>query len=453
MSRICSMTAGSPVRLLISFSLPLMLGNVFQQLYTVVDTMVVGKGVGLDALAAIGSGDWTYWMMLGIIQGLTQGFGILMAQHFGAGREEDLRRAVGASVTLSAVSSAVLVALGLLLVRPILVLLQTPEDILPKAVLYLQIMFLGVPVVMAYNLLACILRALGDGKTPLNAMIVACFVNIGLDLLFVMVFRWGIVGAACASVIAQGSSAVYCLMQLGKIELLRLKRSHFCPAIALSGRLLVLGLPMAVQNILIAIGGMIIQSVVNGYGVLFIAGFTASNKLYGVLEIAASSYGYAMSTYVGQNLGAGKLDRIKRGMRAGVIIAVLTSLVIAVVMLAFGRSILSMFISGSPENVKKTMDIAYAYLSVMSICLPVLYLLHVYRSALQGMGDTMRPMVSGVAEFVMRTGGVMVLPAFLGAAGIYLAEVLAWLGADLILIPSWLYQFSKIRHRETDCVS
>lgn len=448
MSRIRSMTTGSPVGLILSFSLPLMLGNVFQQLYTVVDTMVVGKGVGLNALAAIGSGDWTYWMMLGIIQGLTQGFGILMAQHFGADRQEDLRRAVGGSVILAAVSSVVLVALGQVLVRPILQLLQTPADILPMASLYLRIMFWGIPIVMAYNLLACILRALGDGKTPLHAMIVACFVNVGLDLLFILQFRWGIAGAAAASLIAQGCSALYCLFQLRRIDLLRLNTSHFRPAMNLCSRLMLLGLPMAVQNILIAVGGMIIQFVVNGYGVLFIAGFTASNKLYGVLEIAASSYGYAMSTYVGQNLGAGKLDRIKQGLKSGIIIAILTSLVIATVMLAFGIQILSLFVSGDPAEVGETLEVAYAYLSVMSVCLPILYILYVLRAAIQGMGDTVLPMASSIAELLMRTGGVLVLPVFIGATGIYLAEVLAWFGADLILIPSWLHTIRKARISE-----
>ena len=446
-TRIRSMTTGSPTRLLITFALPLMLGNVFQQLYTVVDTMVVGRGVGVHALAALGAGDWLNWMFLGIMQGLTQGFAIRMAQEFGAGREEELRNTVGTSVTLSAISSVLLVVLGLLLVKPVLLLLGTPEDILPNALLYLRLMFLGIPIVMAYNLLACVLRALGDGQTPLHAMVVACVINIGLDLLFVLVFHWGIAGAAAATLIAQFCSALFCLLRLQKVEILHLKRHHYKIPMHLAQQLIGLGLPMAFQNTIIAVGGMIIQNVVNGYGVLFIAGFTASNKLYGVLEIAATSYGYALSTYVGQNLGAAQPERIRKGVRAGAVVAVLTSLVITTVMLVFGRTILSLFISGTEAQIAQTMEIAYAYLSVMSICLPVLYLLYVYRSSIQGMGNTVLPMVSGVAEFVMRTGGVLLLPMVLGTTGVYLSEVLAWLGADLILIPSYYLTFRKVRRQ------
>ncbi len=244
-------------------------------------------------------------------------------------------------------------------------------------------MFFGVPIVMAYNLFACILRALGDGKTPLHAMIVASFVNIALDLLFVLVFHWGIAGAAVATLIAQLVSSLFCLWHIRRIDILSLHREHFRLRPAMVKRLLFLSSPMAFQNAVISIGGMIVQSVVNGFGVIFIAGFTATNKLYGVLEIAATSYGYSMITYVGQNLGAKRIDRIRHGMRAAVIVAVLTSIVIAGVMLLFGRGILGWFISGTPQEVAQTLDVAYFYLAIMSAFLPVLYILHVARSAIQ----------------------------------------------------------------------
>ena len=189
---------------------------------------------------------------------------------------------------------------------------------------------------------------------------------------------------------------------------------------------------------------MIIQSVVNGSSVAFIGGFTASNKLYGVLEIAATSYGYAMITYVGQNLGAQKLDRIKTGMSWATAVAVGTSALIAAVMLTFGKTIVGAFISGTPTEVAEATKAGYTYLSIMSICLPILYILHVTRSAVQGMGNTVLPMVSGIAEFVMRTGGVLLLPALMGENGIFVAEVLAWFGADLILVPSFFITFRRI---------
>ena len=437
------MTEGHPLRLIITFALPLMVGNIFQQLYTVVDTMVVGKVLGVDALAALGATDWLYWMILGMVQGITQGFGILMAREFGAKQYGSLRKVVGCATALSAICAAVLMIFGQIVAGPLLRLLQTPDSIIGSSQLYLRIMVMGIPIVMLYNLFACILRALGDGQTPLNAMIVAAITNIVLDLVFVLVFHWGIAGAAIATLIAQLISGIFCIYHIRKIEFLHLTREDYRFSPSLSGRLLGLGSPMAFQNAIIAIGGMIIQMVVNGYGVAFIAGFTASNKLYGILEIAASSYGYAMITYVGQNLGAGKIPRIRLGMRCATIISLATSAVIAAVMLIFGKAIVGTFISGTPQEALEATRVGYTYLSIMSICLPILYVLHVTRSAVQGLGNTVLPMVSGIAEFVMRTGGVLFFPALLGENGIFVAEVSAWLGAVLILVPSYFVTIQK----------
>ena len=441
------MTTGKPLPLIVSFALPLMVGNIFQQLYTVVDTMVVGKALGVDALAALGATDWLYWMMLGMIQGVTQGFGILMAREFGAMQYESLRAVVGSSTSLSAVSSVLFLILGQAVAHPILVLLNTPAEIMGGSLLYLRIMFLGIPIVMAYNLLATILRSLGDGQTPLYAMIVAALSNIVLDLLFVLVFHWGIAGAAIATLIAQGISSVYCLIKIRKIDFMTLKKAHFSLNPAMAGRLLSLGSPMAAQNAIIAVGGMIITAVVNGYGVAFIGGFTAANKLYGVLEIAATSYGYAMITYVGQNLGAAKIERIRTGMKWGITVALATSALISSVMLVFGKTIVGAFISGTPEEAAAALKVGVTYLSIMSICLPALYILHATRAAVQGMGNTVLPMVSGIAEFVMRTGGVLLLPAIMGENGIFIAEVLAWFGADLILVPSYYVMLKRISRK------
>lgn len=441
--KIKDMTTGTPLKLIISFALPLMVGNIFQQLYTVVDTVVVGKALGVDALAALGATDWLYWMILGMIQGVTQGFGILMAREFGGKQYESLRGAVGSSTTLSLLSAILFLFAGQILARPMLQLLNTPPEIMEWSVRYLRVMFLGIPIVMAYNFLATILRSLGDGRTPLNAMIVASLLNILLDLLFVLVFHWGITGAAVASLIAQLVSSVYCLLKIRNIGFLTLNRSHFKLNANTAGRLLGLGSPMAAQNAIIALGGMIITAVVNEYGVAFIGGYTAANKLYGILEIAATSYGYAMITYVGQNLGAAKIDRIKSGMRCATVIAIATSALIAFVMLVFGEIIVGSFISGTATEVAEATSVGYTYLCFMSVCLPVLYILHVTRSAIQGMGNTVLPMVSGIAEFVMRTGGVLLLPALMGENGIFLAEVLAWIGADIILVPSYFLTLRK----------
>ena len=439
------LTTGKPLPLLVSFSLPLMIGNVFQQMYTVVDTAVVGKALGVGALAALGAADWLKWMMLGVIQGLTQGFGIMMAQNFGSRQMGHLRRTIGASAVLSAISALVLVALGQVAVVPILGLLQTPDAIKGNTVLYLRIMFGGVPIVMAYNLFAGMIRSLGDSKTPLYAMIVASCINISLDLLFVLVFHWGIAGAAVATLIAQVFAAGYCLWHLRKIPILNMQREDFRLDWSQAGQLLQLGFPMAFQNAIISVGGMIVQSVVNGFGMIFIAGFTATNKLYGILEIAATSYGYAMISYVGQNLGARKIERIRAGQRAAIGLAMATSCIIAAVMIGFGRWIVGCFISGTPQEVEAATQVAYRYLVIMSGCLPVLYVLHVTRSCVQGMGNTVLPMLSGVSEFVMRTGAALLLPMAMGQAGIFYAEVLAWAGADLILVPSYFVVSKRCR--------
>ncbi|HJA93937.1 MAG TPA: MATE family efflux transporter [Candidatus Eisenbergiella merdipullorum] len=444
-ARTQSMTEGKPLKLILAFSLPLMLGNVFQQLYTVVDTMVVGQALGVGALAALGAADWLNWMVLSTIQGFTQGFSIKMSQEFGAGAYEKLRKTVANSILLAVLSSAALLLISQAAARPVLALLQTPEAIIGDSLTYLRIMFAGIPVVMAYNILAAILRSMGDGKTPLYAMVMAALINVALDLIFVLVFHWGIAGAAGATVIAQVCSGIFCLTAILKLPVLDFSKEDFRMEGRLCLHLMGLGLPMAFQNAIISVGGMIVQFVVNGFGVLFIAGFTATNKLYGILEVAATSYGYAMVTYVGQNLGAGKIGRISKGMHAAIAVAVATSAVIAAAMLLFGKIILGWFISGNPEDVAATLDIAYHYLAVMSIFLPVLYILHVTRSSLQGMGNTLLPMLSGIAEFIMRTGTAMLLPLAVGAEGIFYAEILAWLGADVILITSYVVKMRKLK--------
>ena len=227
-------------------------------------------------------------------------------------------------------------------------------------------------------------------------MTVAALINVGLDLLFVAVFGWGVAGAAVATVIAQGFSALYCLMVLRKIPDIRLEKQDFYRQPAMSLRLLKVATPLAIQNVIISVGGLTVQYVVNGFGFLFVAGFTASNKLYGVLEMAAVSYGYAITTYVGQNLGAKKYQRIRKGVHSGTYMALLTAVVISGVMVLFGRNILSLFVSGEQEQIRQVLDIAYKYLFIMAIFLWVLYLLYVYRSAIQGLGNTLIPLVTVV---------------------------------------------------------
>ena len=447
MSSVKSMTAGLPLRILFTFAIPLMVGNVFQQLYTMVDAMVVGQVLGLNALAAVGNGEWLNWLVLSMMQGFAQGFSIKLAQDFGANDSEGLKKTYVTSLKLSVACTAVIMVLAFATLAPILKLLRTPDAIFPTSVTYLSVIFAGAPIVMAYNFLASVLRALGDSKTPLKAMIVASLTNIVLDLLFVVVFHWGVAGAAVATLIGQAVSAVICYLSLRRIDIIRVPRGSFHMDRKVAGVLLKLASPFAMQNLVISIGGLVVQFVINGFDVLYIAGFTATNKLYGILEIAAISYGFALTTYVGQNYGAGLYERIHKGVHTGAIMGVVTSAVISAAMFLFGRTIVGAFISGEPEDAAATLEIAYHYLCIMALFLSILYLLHIYRSSLQGLGDTVMPMASGAAEFVMRVGSILLLPKLIGNEGLYWAEVLAWLGADLVLIPAYYIRMHGIRKR------
>lgn len=440
------MTTGKPAGLLLSFALPLMAGNICQQLYTMVDTMVVGQVLGVEALASLGAADWLNWLVLGIIMGFTQGFSILISQRFGAEDQDGLRKVTAMSTLLSAVIAVVVTVSSLLLAEPVLRLLNTPDNVLPGSLSYLRIIFSGSVIVTAYNMMASILRAMGDSRTPLYAMLAASVVNIGLDLLFVMGFHWGIPGAAAATVIAQGCSCLFCLAVLRRMTVLRMTKTDWHPDGSLCRRLFQLGLPMAFQNTVIAVGGLVIQFVINGFGFLFVAGFTATNKLYGLLELAATSFGFSMATYAGQNLGAKKYRRICEGMRSALKMAVATSVIISAAMIAFGKPVLLLFISGEPGEVAQVLDIAYTYLFIMCCLLSVLYLLHLYRSALQGMGDTVIPMVSGIAELTMRIGCALLLPIWLGQYGIYFAEIAAWVGAVVILVTFYYIRIHHLLH-------
>ena len=442
MDKVKDMTKGSPVGLIFTFAIPLMLGNLFQQLYTVADSLIVSRGVGVDALASLGSIDWYLYLVLGTIQGITQGFAILIAQRFGAGDRPGLKRAYRQSLLLSAGLGLLLTVCALLSVHPVLNLLQVPGGIRPMSRIYAIILFLGVPAQMLFNYTASMLRALGNSRTPLQAMTAASLFNIVMDLLFVMVFHWGVAGAAAATVMAQLLSGAWCLRAMLSVDEFSMDgRQEKTTEPGLNRKLLGLCSPLVLQNILISVGGMIVIHVVNGFGVSFIAGYTATNKLYGALEGAGIAYGYAMVTYIGQNYGAGRWDRIRSGYKAAMLIGMATAFLIGAVMVIFGHQIGAAFLPGSGPGVTEARETAYRYLMIMGICLPVLYVLHVTRSTLQGFGDTVMTMVSGIAEFLMRTFMAVFVSRYLGGTSIMYGEVAAWLGADLVLVGSLIKHF------------
>lgn len=443
-ARSTDMTAGKPAKLILFFALPLMAGNVLQQTYTMVDTIVVGQVIGFQALAAVGAADWINWLVLGFVVGLCQGFSILVAQKFGAEDYGGVRKTVAMSILLSGLVAVLCMAVFFPLAKPVFHLLHTPSGIVGTSLTYLYIMLGGTLVITGYNTFSAILRSLGDSKTPLAAMAIASAINIVLDLLFVVLFHWGVGGAAVATVIAQAFSCLYCLKAMAGLPFLRLSRGDWIPDRGLIKKLIFLGTPMAAQNSIIGAGNMVVQSVINGFGVIFVAGYTAVMKLYGLLELAATSFGYSMTSYTGQNLGAKKYGRIREGMNAGLKMSACVSAPISAVILLFGRQIVRLFVSGNRHDVNAVVDVAYHYLFLMGIFLFVLYMLYMYRSALQGMGDTVVPMISGIVELLMRVGCVLVLPLFVGRSGVYFAEVLAWSGSEILLMITYYRRMRKL---------
>ena len=438
-----NMTQGKPMKLLTVFALPLMFGNIFQQLYTVADIAIIGRGVGMDALAALGSVDWLNWMMIGIAQGFTQGFSVRIAQKYGEGNLPEMRRFIGQSALLSVVLSFLYLFLGQLLLSSLLLLLQVPADLAPMAELYTRTLLIGAPAVMFFNYCSSVLRAVGDSQTPLKAMIIASVANILLDLAAVFWLDLGIAGAGMATNIAQCMAGGICAVKIIRNPVLHFGRKELQKNTIILKNLIAIGTPAAAKNIIISVGGMAVQAIVNGFGTGFIAGYTATSKLYGLLEIAAISYGYAITTYVGQNYGARKVQRIRQGIRTAIKLSLSTSIVIAAIMVLFGRSITALFISTEiPTLAAEAKYVAYCFLCVMAAFLPVLYLLYVFLSALQGMGYTGITLISGIIEFLIR----LIIARIVGWSGyemgIFSAEIIAWMGAAIFLASNY---YKKIK--------
>ncbi len=449
MAKTRDMTTGSPTRHLILFCLPIIAGNAFQQLYSLVDSFVVGQ-VSVDALTAVASAGWLDWLVLSLAVGLAQGFGIQVAHSFGAADYDELHRAVGQSILLSVVTVAVVETIAQLFLWPTLVALEMPQQTIRMTESYLRIIFAGLPLVMGFNLFSGFLRAVGNSTTPLLAMVAASITNIVLDILFVMGLGLGVQGAAIATMCGQCLSCIVCLVAVIRTPVMRIHRHDLRLDKKMCLRLLKLGTPIAFQNLIISIGGLALQRVVNSFRYAFVAGFNAASRLVGLIELAGSSLGNAVGTFAGQNLGAGRIDRVKLGMRRAAQLAVLIGVIVAAVMILFGEGLLSLFITDSdPVKVAETLDVAYLYLVVMSLGLPMLYLLFGYRTTLQGIGDTFIPMISGVVELLMRFLCAVVLPLFMGEWGIYLSEIAAWVGAAVLLI--WGY-YHRIRQIESKMV-
>ena len=435
------MTVGNPTKHLLTFAFPLILTNLGQQLYMIVDAAIVGRGVGVKALAAVGAPDWICWMILWTVSGLTQGVSTFVSRYFGDKNYRDMNKSIAMCSILCGAVGGVLTVAGLIAAKPLLLLLNTPADIMDGAVTYLVTMIAGTLVVAAYNMAASVLRALGDGKTPLIAMAIAALLNIGLDLLFVLVFHMGIFGAALASVLSQLVSFVFCFARIRKVDCIKSDRDTWRMDWKMMKALVAFGMPLAFEFMVISLGGVILQSSINLQGSSFIAGYTATNKVYGLLESSALSLGVASSTFLAQNYGAGKYDRVKKGVRTDTIIVLIMSVVVSVTMYLARSPIMQLFMDSAEEGGPEAHAIAVYYLTILCVTLPILYLLHIFRNALQAIGIAVWSMLSGVAEFVARVLMSKVVMDWMGSDALFVAEPAAWLAALLcVLIPYFFYR-------------
>jgi len=433
------MTVGNPTKHILRFALPLVLANLGQQLYMIADAAIVGRGVGVKALAAVGATDWSYWMILWTVTGLTQGFSTFISRSFGEGNYKQMNRIIATSTQLCAIIGAALTLIGLLGAKPLLLLLHTPQDILPSATTYLLTMIAGTLIVAAYNMAGSILRALGDGKSPLIGMVIAALLNISLDCIFVFVFQWGIFGAALASVLSQAISFLYCLYCLRKVDCICLDKDAWKFDLPLIKNLIHFGIPVALRFIIVALGGIILQSSVNVQGSVFIAGYTATNKLYGLLECGALSVGTACCTFFSQNYGAGKHLRVRKGVVTSVKIVSIMAVVVASATLLARQWLIRLFLDVNEAGGPEALQIAVHYLTIITICMIILFLLHVFSNVLQALGISIWSMYSGVAELAGRVFMAKVAIRWLGTDALFVSEPVSWLGATLLLIIPYFY--------------
>lgn len=438
-----SMTAGSPIKLIAAFAVPIFFGSVFQLIYSLVDSAVVGRMIGVEAFAAVGAAGTLNWMVFSIVLGLTQGFGTVISQYFGANEPEHVRKSFAMSLLLSILFGILISVVTVLLARPVLHLLQTPEDILRDATDYLQIIFGGMSVTFFYNCLGSALRAVGNSRVPFYALILSSILNVVLDILFVKITPWGVGAVAVATLVAQAVSCLYCLWYIRKVDVLRLRFRDLAPDGHILARHIRLGGPMGFRNFVIALGGTIAQFYVNGYGTDFIAGISASRRMYSVIELISGAMEGAVATFTAQNYGAKRMERIKKGVVQSTILLLVGAAVIITVMMGCGRSMIGLLITGEPDRVEQILDVAFAQFKMMLWFLPSLHLLVMFRSALQGMDNALMPMLSGFVEMITRLVTIFTLPRFLGKTGIYLNEVLPWPAATLLLAAAYFVVYRQ----------
>lgn len=442
------MTSGSPLKIILLFSVPVLLGNLFQQFYNMVDTIIVGRYLGEEALAAVGSTGCLMFLVLGFANGIAQGFGVMVSHAFGAKDFRLLKHYVALSLMLTVIVSVLLTIPTVAASRQLLLWMNTPENILTLADDYIKVIFAGIILTMFYNVLSGILRGIGDSKTPLYFLIFSSVLNIVLDIFLIVTVKLGTAGAAYATIIAQGTAAILCFFYMfRKFDILRTSREdYYMDAVGVRNMLSV-GIPMALNYSITAIGTMIMQSAVNVFGSSVVAAFTAASKVTNIATQTMPTLGTAFATYCGQNLGAGKYNRIYEGMKQGFFLCLFAAAAAALICIFGGKFIVSWFVSNPSEEI---FTYAMQYLTIASWFFIPLAMIFLYRNALQGLNEGLIPMLSGVIELVCRFAVIALIPKSTGFFGVCFADPAAWVGAGLpLLITYLLWKRKKQRQSES----
>ena len=424
------MTSGSPTKLILSFSVPMLIGNLFQQFYNMVDSIVVGKFVNSDALAAVGATGPLIFLIFGLTFGLSAGISIVISQYFGAKDYENVRKGFVTAVYIVIGASLIMGTLGFLTSRWLLELLNTPAEIIGMSDIYMKISYAGILGIACYNGMAAVLRALGDSITPLIFLIIASLLNVALDLLFVIVFHWGVAGVAIATIISQWISAIGCIIYaVAKVKLLRVPLKEFRPDKVIFRKCIRLGIPVALQNSFVSISMMVLQGVINGFQETVMAAATVVNRIEQLVLQPGMSIGAAVASFTGQNIGAGKIDRVKKGMKSSTIIILIFSLAMLPILYFGGEYLMRLFTKKEDIEV-----VAYGVqgIRITSFFYTFVGMIFITRNFLSGSGDIQVPMVMGLIEVICRVAFSGILAAQLGFKGIFWATALTWLITGII---------------------
>ena len=443
------LTQGSPMKLLLGFSLPLLGGFLFQQLYSFVDTAIVGRFLGYDALAAVGSTGSLNFLINGFCMGLCGGFAIPIAQAKGAQDDTELRRFIMHSVYLCAVFS-LLMALITGFGSPLMLkMMNTQPELLDMSVSYIQPVFFAIPAMVLYNMCAGIMRSLGDSRTPMLAIVIAAMMNIVLDLLFILVFKMGVAGAAWATILSQLISGLWCLWVLmRKFPVLKMSADDRRIRAPFIRRLLGMGLPFGLQYSITAIGSVTVTIAVNGLGIIAVAAVTAAGKMSMLFCIVIDALASAMATYAGQNIGARKIDRVHQGLKAASIVGSIYCVIALVVILLFGKDLVSLFVDADdPAIIADVLDKAQQFLVVNSLLYIPLLFVNILRFTIQGVGYTTVAMIAGLMELIGRAFVAMILVPVFGYNAAVWANPVAWLMADFFLFPCYFTVIRRLRNR------